>query len=79
MGKPADLTAQAHEGFVAPHDAKCPYISSSNSSMAWHVGRWLNTSGRPAPREVRASRGYTMRANDMLLDVSDVQRIERLQ
>ncbi len=74
-----DLTPQAMEGFQAGADASCPYLASSDSSNAWHVGRWLCRTGRSAPRGVRASRGCTMHANDMLVDVTDVRHIERRQ
>ena len=74
-----DLTPQAVEGFAAAPGTDCPYLGSSDSSCAWHVGAWLQKTGRPAPRDVRRSRGHKMWANDMLLDVSDEQRIERLK
>lgn len=74
-----DLTVQAAEGYEAAAGASCPHYASSPSGMAWHVGAWLKATGRSAPRGVRCSRGYRMHANEMLLDVSDVRAIQRLQ
>ena len=79
MGRPADLTAVALEGYQAPRGTPCPYLPTSDSAAAWNVGRWLEATGRPQPSEVRRSRGYTMWANDMLLNVTNEQEIERLQ
>ena len=76
--KQADLTEQAKEGFEAPAGANCPYFDSSPSAMAWLTGQWLKTTGRTEPRDVRMSRGYTVRANDMLLSLNNPRAIERI-
>lgn len=73
-----DLTDQAREGYAADADATCPYLDTSGSANAWHVGRWLKASGRTQPRDVRAGRGYTVHANDMLLDVRDTRNVQRI-
>lgn len=62
-----DLTAEAMQGFEAPAEARNPFYHSSASGIAWDCGRWMQTTGRTAPRDVRMSRGYTVRANDMLI------------
>lgn len=77
--KTSDLTAFAREGYNATSEASCPYIASSPASMAWLTGQWLRTTGRSSPRDVRMSRGYTVRANDMLLDLRKPGAIERIQ
>lgn len=75
-----DLTAQALEGFGAAlesadaHEA-CPYYTSSPNGMAWLVGAWMRKSGLPAPRKVRMSRGYTVRADDMLVSVANASAV----
>jgi hypothetical protein len=74
-----DLTDHASEGFHAAEGAKCPYFDSSPASSAWHVGLWMQTTGRPAPRDVRMGRGYSVHVNDMLVDASDTTKIERLK
>jgi hypothetical protein len=74
-----DLTQEATQGYVADSQAVCPYLATSSSSAAWHVGRWLRDTGRSAPRGVRPGRGSRIHANDMLLDVSDEKSIQRLQ
>jgi hypothetical protein len=61
---PNNLTAEASLGY-ANAGATCPYLATSNSSDAWHIGAWLFTTGRTAPRDVRKSRGYTFHVNDM--------------
>jgi hypothetical protein len=58
-----DLTDQACEGFEAKPGERCPYLYSSNTSAAWHIGRWLSEQGGEKPRGVRASRGYTYHVN----------------
>ncbi|MHC2503857.1 hypothetical protein ACVI8K_010834 [Bradyrhizobium barranii subsp. barranii] len=62
-----DLTAEAKQGFEAPAEARNPFYHSSASGIAWDCGRWLQQTGRTAPRAVRMSRGYSIRANDMLI------------
>lgn len=62
-----DLTLAAQAGYEAPPDASCPHYTSSPNGLAWFVGRWLQATGRPAPRDVRPGRGYRIRANDMLM------------
>ena len=59
-----NLTAEAALGY-ANHEASCPYLATSDSSDAWHIGAWLYRTGRTAPRDVRRSRGYTFHVNDM--------------
>ena len=75
-----DMIAEALQGWNDPHGA-CPYLMSSNSSDAWHIGKWLNATGRTMPRDVRKSRGYTFHANDMKVRISYAKgetRIERI-
>lgn len=76
--KPSDLTDEAKQGYEAPPGAKCPFYESSPSGMAWLTGQWLQATGRSAPRDVRMSRGYTVRANDMLLSLQHPRAIERV-
>lgn len=66
MAKPQDMTAEARQGFDAGGAAN-PFLWSSASHMAFAVGAWLQSTGRTAPRDVRMSRGYTVRVNDMLI------------
>ncbi len=74
-----DLTAYAAQGFAAAAGETCPHYASSPAGSAWHVGAWLRATGRTTPKGVRSGRGYRMHANQMLLDVSDVKAIQRLQ
>jgi hypothetical protein len=73
-----DLTPYATEGFSAPANSKCPHILSSPAEMAWMAGAWLNKTGRSIPRDVSMSRGYTLKINDMLLDVTNSKEISRI-
>lgn len=66
MAKPDDLTGYAAQGYAAP-SAPNPHLFSSAVHMAFCVGQWMATTGRPAPRAVRMSRGYSVRCNDMLI------------
>ena len=78
-----DLTPQALEGFAAQlgdtsaHQA-CPHYTSSPAGMAWLVGAWLQNTGRPAPRDVRMSRGFTVRVGDMRVSVTDAASLVRV-
>jgi len=76
--KAGDLTPVAQLGYDAPVDAPCPYYDSSANGMTWLTGRWLKATGRPAPRDVRMSRGYTVRVNDMLVSAKNPNAIERI-
>lgn len=77
MSKVSDLTPAARQGYEASDGAVCPHFLSSPNGLAWTVGRWLRDTGRPAPRDVRAGRGYRMHANDMLLKCDGFGAVER--
>ncbi len=74
-----DMTAEASQGYAAEPGADCPYLATSDSSNAWHIGRWLQRTGRPAPRNVSPSRGTRVRANDMLLLVNSRGEVSRIE
>ena len=74
--KKNDLTNYATEGYQA--GAACPYMISSPAEMAWKAGAWLKTAGHTEPKDVRMSRGYTLWANGMLLDVLKTSNIQRI-
>ena len=65
MSRPNDLTPEATEGFAG---APNRYINSSPASMAHSIGAWFAATGRPAPRDVRMSRGYRVRVSDMVFE-----------
>ena len=46
--------------------------------MAWLVGAWLQKTGRPAPRDVCMSRGYTVHVGDMRVSVADAAALVRV-
>ena len=73
-----DLTPEALDGLAAqlggtPAHQACPHYASSPAGMAWLVGAWLQETGRTAPREVRMSRGYTVRVGDVRVSAAFVQ------
>jgi hypothetical protein len=75
-----DLTPQAREGYESTI-AKSPYLSTSSSDSAWHIGAWLRRTGRSAPRDVRPSVGHTYHVNGMKVRMDWVQgctEIERI-
>ena len=78
-----DLTPEALEGFAAqlgdtPAHQACPHYTSSPAGMAWLVGAWLQKTGRPSPRDVRMSRGYTVRVGDMRVSAADAAALVRV-
>jgi hypothetical protein len=72
------LTAALAGYGSAPSDT-CPHYASSPLGMAWHVGRWMQTTGRTQPHEVRMSRGYSVAINGLLVDASNLNAITRLK
>ena len=78
-----DLTPDALAGFAAqlgntPAHEACPHYTSSPAGMAWLVGAWLQKTGRAAPRDVRMSRGYTVRVGDMRVSAADTAALVRV-
>ena len=79
-----DLTPEALEGFAAqlhgkPAHQACPHYTSSPAGMAWLVGAWLQKTRRPAPSDVRMSRGYTVRVGGMRVSVADAAALVHVQ
>ena len=66
MSKATDLTSYALEGYYG-EIADCPHIATSPAAIAWELGQWLAHTSRSAPRSVAMSRGYSIKANDMLM------------
>ena len=78
-----DLTPDALAGFAAqlgntPAHEACPHYTSSPAGMAWLVGAWLQKTGCAAPRDVRMSRGYTVRVGDMRVSAADAAILVRV-
>ena len=72
-----DLTNEAVNGFNGLANG---HLYSSPNYIAHLLGRFLRDSGRTKPRNVRMSRGYTIRANDMLFRWEDrTNYFERLK
>jgi hypothetical protein len=46
--------------------------------MAWLVGAWLQKTGRPPQRDVRMSRGFTVRVGDMRVSDADAAALVRV-
>lgn len=63
MTRPSDLTEYAREGY---NGAANRHLNSSPASMAHNLGAWFARTGKTEPRDVRMSRGYSMRASDMV-------------
>lgn len=60
-----DLTAEALEGY---ENKPVKYLYSSSCWYSYHLGKYLQKTGRTAPKAVRMSRGSKIRANDMLFE-----------
>ncbi len=78
-----DLTPDALAGFAAqlgdtPAHEACPHYTSSPAGMAWLVGAWLQKTGCAAPRDVRMSRGYTVRVGDMRVSAAEAADLVRV-
>ncbi len=83
-----DLTPATTEGYEAQssaasagsslHNSDRPYLASSPNDIAWRLGVWLAKTGRGAPSNVRMSRGYSIRANNMLLKWNGGTEFERI-
>ena len=78
-----DLTPDALAGFAAqlgntPAHEACPHYTSSPAGMAWLVGAWLQKTECAAPRDVRMSRGYTVRVGDMRVSAADTAALVRV-
>jgi hypothetical protein len=84
MSKANDLTTEAIQGYN--RDA-VSYLATSPSWYAYHLGQFMYVTGRTAPRNVRMSRGCSIRCNDMLFkhvgtrttNESTIQLFERMQ
>ena len=84
MSKANDLTTEALQGF---HREPVSYLATSPSWYAYHLGQFMCVTGRTAPRDVRMSRGCTIRCNDLLFKHTGsnkdgeltIQVFERLQ
>lgn len=58
-----DLTKEANVGYMGNDN---PHLATSPSWYAHALGQYLHSTGRSVPRNVRMSRGDSIRANDML-------------
>ena len=69
-----NLTNEARAGYDGNPN---PHIYSSACWYAHALGQYLHATGRTPPRNVRMSRGYSIRANDMLFkhDGSTFERV----
>lgn len=85
MRKPVDLSAESALGYGAAAKEAAggelssnPFIYSSPSFYAFELGKHFARSGRPAPRDVRMSRGDSIRGSDMRFEFRG-SRIEPLE
>lgn len=74
----SDLTAVALLGYQACERSQCPYGDRSAAFTAWHAGRWLQRTGRSAPRLVEIESRSNLWVNDMLVAVRRDGQVERL-
>ena len=72
---PNDLTHYARLGY---HGLDNPHLYSSAVYIAHMLGRHMQTKGMTEPKQVRMSRGYNIRAGDMLFRWID-DHFERLK
>jgi hypothetical protein len=53
----SSLTLQCATAYASGRES--PFITSSPCDMAWRIGLFLRSTGRPAPQHCKPSRGYT--------------------
>ena len=61
------MTEIAREGYDGNDNR---HLASSPHFYAHALGRFLHDTGRSPPRDVRMSRGYSIRANDLLFKIT---------
>lgn len=75
-----NVTDKALEGW-SYYTERCPYLATSVHSDAWHIGAWLQQTGRTKPYDVRKSRGDSYHVNGMKVRMRYVKgatQIERI-
>ena len=75
MNRITDLTAEARVGYDGNAN---PHIWSSPCWYAHSLGQYLHSTGRTPPRDVRMSRGSSVRCSDMLFKHNDATGWERV-
>lgn len=68
-----DLTEYALQGYALQENKN---LYSSPCYYAHALGEYFRKTGRSKPRGVRMSRGYSIRANDMLFLITHGKEIE---
>jgi hypothetical protein len=84
MSRANDLTTEAIQGY---NREAVSYLATSPAWYAYHLGQFMQATGRTMPRDVRMSRGCSIRCNDMLFkhvgtrtnSEETIQLFERLQ
>jgi len=70
MAYRTQLKAEAMRGYEAAATSRSPFLSTSDSDSAWHIGAWLKRTGQAAPCDVRPSRGHTYHVNGRKVRIS---------
>jgi len=73
-----ELLKIAQTAFYTHKESVCTYKAATAQYLAWHVGAWMEKTGRTPPRHISKKSGKTIEINDMLIDISNIQRIVRL-
>ena len=72
----SDLTAEAvkaYEDKAKTGFTANPHMYSSPCWYAHELGIYFASTGKSKPRDVRMSRGYSIRANDMLFKIHETK------
>jgi len=67
--KRGDLWYAADAGYEGKEG--CNYLYSSPAYYAYYLGKYFRVTGRARPHDVRMSRGYSIRASDMIFRIID--------
>jgi hypothetical protein len=70
------LNCDANTAYVSGKPS--PYLTSSQSDMAWRIGLWKRERGMTAPKDIAPSRGYTWLVDDMKVSFANGSNPERI-
>jgi hypothetical protein len=76
-----DLTKYAADAYQTRKDTGYthnPHIYSSPAYYAHELAIHMEGKGMTAPKDVRMSRGYSIRANDMLFLIHETQKVKNV-
>lgn len=71
MSKLTEYAVNAYTTRITTGFTYNPHLWSSPAYYAHELAIWMESKGMTMPKDVRMSRGYSIRANDMLFKIHD--------